>query len=95
MKRGFYHHSCAPDPSFFSSYFVNGGLLTLSRYPIQYEEFRAFKYGVLSDNLSQKGILYTKISFKDCYIHLFNTHLQASYKGNEEEIKATVVTRIE
>jgi len=94
MKRGFFHHSSSPDPSFFSSYIVNGGLLTLSRYPIMYEEFRTFKYGVLSDNLSMKGVLYTKIDISDCWVHLFNTHLQASYVGSSEEIKATVVTRI-
>jgi hypothetical protein len=61
MKQGFFHHAESPNPSFFSSYLVDGGLLTLSRHPIIYEEYRSFKYGVLSDNLSQKGILYTKI----------------------------------
>ena len=95
MKKGFYYHAESPNPSFFSSYLVDGGLLTLSRYPIVQEEFCSFKYGVLSDNLSQKGILYTKIQINDTFLHLFNTHLQASYVGEESKVKATVVTRVD
>jgi hypothetical protein len=52
MKQEFYSHESSPDPSFFSSYLVDGGLLTLSRFPIIKKEFHAFSYGVLSDNLS-------------------------------------------
>jgi sphingomyelin phosphodiesterase len=95
LKKGFYYHAEAPNPSFFSSYLVDGGLLTLSKFPIIYEEYRAFGYGVLSDTLSQKGILYTKIQINDAYLHLFNTHLQASYVGEESKVRATVVTRID
>lgn len=39
-----------------------------------------YNYGVLSDNIALKGILYTKIYMGEVndtpiYLHLFNTHL--------------------
>ncbi|EAR86064.2 endonuclease/exonuclease/phosphatase family protein (macronuclear) [Tetrahymena thermophila SB210] len=95
MKQGFFYHATSPSPSFFSSYLVDGGLVTISRFPIIEKSYRPFKYGVLSDNLSQKGVLYTKIQANDSYIHLFNTHLQASYVGAENNVKATVITRVD
>lgn len=52
MKKGLFYHASSPSPSFFSSYLVDGGLLTLSRYPIEYTEFMPFKFGILSDSLS-------------------------------------------
>ncbi|EGR34302.1 hypothetical protein IMG5_017300 [Ichthyophthirius multifiliis] len=86
-QQGFLYYSCSQSPSFFSSYLVEGGLLTISRYPIIQTEYKPFKYGVLSDNLSQKGVLYNKIQIGNTYMHLFNTHLQASYiDGPEKEI---------
>ncbi|KAL4438416.1 hypothetical protein ABPG74_009455 [Tetrahymena malaccensis] len=95
MKQGYFYHATSPSPSFFSSYLVDGGLVTISRHPIIEKTYRPFKYGVLSDNLSQKGVLYTKIQANDSYIHLFNTHLQASYVGAENNVKATVITRVD
>ena len=95
MKKGFYYHHHAPPPSFFSSCLVDGGHITLSRHPIVKTDFVPFKYGVITDNMAWKGFLYTKIVYKECYIHLFNTHLQASYVGKESEVKCSVVTRIE
>ena len=38
-----------------------------------------YRFGVLADALAQKGLLYAKIQIKDTYLHLFSTHLQASY----------------
>ncbi|KAL4486458.1 hypothetical protein ABPG72_018412 [Tetrahymena utriculariae] len=95
MKQGYFYHATSPSPSFFSSYLVDGGLVTISRFPIIEKSYRPFKYGVLSDNLSQKGVLYTKIQANDSFIHLFNTHLQASYVGAENNVKATVITRVD
>ena len=34
---------------------------------------------MLSDSSSDKGYMYAKIQVSDTYIHLFNTHLQATY----------------
>ena len=35
--------------------------------------------GLLDDSISQIGVLYTRIIIQNDVIHLFNTHLQASY----------------
>ncbi|CAD8125965.1 unnamed protein product [Paramecium sonneborni] len=95
FKLGFTYQSVSPSPSFFSSQMVDGGLITLSRYPILYHDFKEFPYGILSDNLSNKGVLYTKILVNGQILHIFNTHLQASYVGKESNVRATVSTRID
>jgi sphingomyelin phosphodiesterase len=71
-----------PKPSLFSGYATDSGLLILSRFPIVEQEFCPFPYGVVSDALSYKGVLYAKIIIGgDRVLHLFNTHTQASYFG--------------
>jgi len=60
----------------FSNFTTDGGLLTISRYPIVYNEFYAYQYpAVLSDDLSYKGTLYTKIDLTSVkggrHLHLF------------------------
>ena len=60
--------------------YINGGLLTLSRYEISDEKFQEFPKNCSIDTVAKKGVLYTKICHeKDLIIHLFNTHLQACY----------------
>jgi hypothetical protein len=56
----------------------------LSRFPILASEFKPYPYGIFSDALSQKGVLYTKIQVKDEILHLFSTHTQASYFGENQ-----------
>ena len=81
-KSGMFFYCDSPSPSFFSKFLVDGGLLILSRFPIVESEFRPFMYSVLSDSLANKGILYAKIRIGDCFLNIFNTHLQASYFGS-------------
>lgn len=83
-KSGLFFYCNAPSPSFFSKFMVDGGLLILSRFPIVDTLFRPFKYSVLSDSLSNKGILYAKIDVQGASLLVFNTHLQASYFGSSE-----------
>jgi endonuclease/exonuclease/phosphatase family metal-dependent hydrolase len=79
-KAGLIYHAVSDPPSLFSGYATDGGLLTLSRFPIMESAFEPFDYGVVSDALSYKGVLYVKILVKNNLIlHLFNTHTQASY----------------
>jgi hypothetical protein len=80
-------------PSLFSECAIDGGLLTISRYPIAYQEFHGFTYpAVLSDALSYKGALYTKIELPSQnqndkrHLHLFQTHTQASYYDSTLEM---------
>lgn len=57
----------------------------MSKYPILAQEFQPFSFGILSDALAMKGVLYTKIQIGDNKIfHLFNSHLQASYMDSED-----------
>jgi len=81
MKAGFHYHAQSDEPSLFSSYVTDGGLLILSRFPILEVEFRPFDYGVLADAISYKGVLYAKIEVDGRLLHLFTTHTQATYFG--------------
>ena len=78
-KQGFFFYVETESPSFMSKYMVDGGLIILSRFPIVSKLFVPYQYGVIADSLSQKGLLYAKIQIKDSFLHLFSTHLQASY----------------
>lgn len=61
QKAGFLYYATSDPPSFFSGYATDGGLVILSRFPIIECEFSPYPYGVLSDSLSYKGVLYAKI----------------------------------
>ena len=58
----------------FSGNMTDGGLLILSRFPILESEFVPYEYGVFSDSIANKGVLYAKIMIKEETMHLFNTH---------------------
>jgi len=90
-KAGFLYYADSTSPSFFTSFLVDGGLLVLSRFPIVASEFKPYPYGIFSDSLSQKGALYTKIQIKDEFLHLYSTHMQASYFGSNQ--KYPILTR--
>lgn len=66
-------------PSFLPGPVVDSGLLVLSRFPILVSHFESYKIGILSDSASDKGYIYCKIKIGDSILHLFVTHLQASY----------------
>ena len=79
QKQGYLYHAASPDPPFCSFKVAEGGLLTLSKYPIVYTEFEAYRKGAMCDQYSYKGVLYTKIKVGECHLHVFNTHLQSTY----------------
>lgn len=82
---GFFFFVDTGSPSFSSKYLTDGGLLILSRFPIEDISYFPFPYGVISDSIAEKGIIYAKIKIQNSYLHLFTTHLQASYFGSSEE----------
>eukprot|EP01133_Synstelium_polycarpum_P012305 gene12305-14432_t len=90
-EQGFTHTARAPMPQYFkSTYLIDGGIVVLSKHPIIRTEFVLFDKSVDSDMLASKGVLYTMIQVADGQIlHLFSTHLQASYarpkSGNSYE----------
>ena len=81
---GFFFFVDTSSPDFLSKYMVDGGLIILSRFPIVSHCYAQFRYGVVADSLAEKGIIYAKISIKNCNLHLFTTHLQASYFDSGE-----------
>lgn len=56
-----------------------GGLMIMSKYPIVETQEIMFDKGSHSDAFVTKGVLYAKIKVDTSYVHVFNTHLQASY----------------
>lgn len=56
-----------------------GGLMIMSKYPIEATRELIFDKGVASDGFVRKGILYAKVRIGSSYVHVFNTHMQASY----------------
>ncbi len=84
-KAGFFFFCDSPIPSFYSKFTIDGGLLILSRFPISFNEFVPFDYGVLSDALSYKGLLSAKIKILDTELLIVNIHTQASYFDISQE----------
>lgn len=94
-KRGFFYFVDTSTPNFISRFLSDSGQVILSRFPIQIHSFHEFYYGVVSDSYSRKGILYSKVLFKDMSLHLFTVHLQSSYFNiSESQFKATLDTRM-
>ena len=83
-KQGFFYFTNVDFPGMLGKSIADGGLLILSRFPITNYCFVPFRYGVLSDALAEKGLLYAKIKIQSTYLHLFTAHLQASYIDSSE-----------
>jgi len=57
-----------------------GGLMIISKFPIVNTKEALFDQGTGADMFVTKGVLYGKIEVgPNSYVHVFNTHLQASY----------------
>ena len=91
QKQGFVYFKECPNPPMFSTYPLDGGLITLSRYPIVDSEFGHYPYSILADSAAYKGVLYTKINVNDNFLHVFTTHTQATH-GNKFDPE-TFITR--
>jgi len=53
--------------------------MIISKYPIEATRELVFDKGVASDGFVTKGVLYAKVKIGSSYVHVFNTHMQASY----------------
>ncbi|TPX57535.1 hypothetical protein PhCBS80983_g03769 [Powellomyces hirtus] len=90
-KAGFEHHYACPKGSLFRAQ-IDGGLLILSRLEIVQTGSVVFGRGVHSDWLAAKGVIYAKIALTPTsHLHLFTTHLQASYGGGPHPFTAPSV----
>jgi endonuclease/exonuclease/phosphatase family metal-dependent hydrolase len=88
-KRGFSHAAVAGAPPYlfwdrhwaFKIPFLDAGLVILSRYPILRTDSHYYRLGNQIDGWSPKQVLHAlvKLPGADNLIHVFNTHMQASY----------------
>ena len=70
--------------------------MTLHIFPIIKSEFLPFGISVMSDSLSEKGMLYARIQIKDTILHIITTHFQASYFGSSDSNwKLSIRARLE
>ena len=91
---GFSYHAKSEKSGIFTQSVTDSGLMTISRFPIVESKFVSYPFGVFSDSISRKGVLYTHIKIKDRNLLLFNTHMQASYiSTNLDEVKASISLR--
>jgi len=67
--------------------------MIMSKYPIVHSEEIVFDRGSHSDSYVTKGVLYAKVQVGSSYVHVFNTHLQASY-GYEFDFTSNPYTPI-
>lgn len=85
--KGFIYAASPPNASFFSEKFVDSGLLILSKYPIIRTDSVKYSASRHVDRFADKSAIYVKIKAGDKYLHVFATHLQASYKnGNDDYV---------
>ena len=83
---GYKYFSIPPGQPFFSLYFINSGLLTISRHKILKTEFFPFDHGSGVDRAAYKGIMYSRIEIEPGKVfNLFNVHLQAHYHSEDQD----------
>ena len=82
-------------PNTFSSKLVDSGLLILSKYPIQTYTFIPYQQSAYIDALSNKGFIHAIIQTKHTHIHIYNTHLQASYTSNDNDVLKIKLNQLE
>ena len=84
-KYGMPYHAFSPQPKYFSTYCSDGGLLTISKFPVTSSDFLKYNFPpVGDDSIAMKGALYTEIDLSEIggeRLHLFHSHFQASYYG--------------
>ncbi|KAJ3019464.1 hypothetical protein HKX48_002052 [Thoreauomyces humboldtii] len=90
-QMGFVSSVASPEGGWFKAR-VDGGLLILSRKEVVAEAKIVFPRGVHSDWLAAKGVIYAKIQLSpSSTLHLFTTHLQASYGPQPPESPSLTV----
>lgn len=82
-EKGFLYHAKSVNPRFFSGKFIDAGLVILSKYPILESDGLIYVAGNQIDGWAAKQVIYGKIQVSPTFfIHVFTTHMQASYYDN-------------
>jgi len=83
--KGFKYHCESVNASWYSAKFIDAGLLILSKYPILESDGYIYRSGNQIDSWAAKQVIYAKIQITGTFfLHVFNTHLQASYFDSHE-----------
>lgn len=72
----------------------NSGLLTISRYPIVYNDFLKFPELHVSCKMTNKGLHYLCLKYNEEYLHLINTHLQSSFNRCNFQYQETCLKQL-
>jgi len=84
-KAGYVFHARGVGIPLFSKKFIDAGLLILSKYPIVERDAHLYRHGNQIDSWAAKQMIYAKIKVSQWqYVHLFTTHMQASYFDSED-----------
>jgi endonuclease/exonuclease/phosphatase family metal-dependent hydrolase len=83
-KMGFKYSVVPSNPSLSSKKLIDSGLVILSRYNILEHKFIPYKDSIYVDKYAEKGFQHCKISINGYIIDLINTHIQASYKIDDD-----------
>lgn len=79
----FLYYARSPNPRLMSSHLIDCGLVIMSKYRIVESDFRPFRFSMLPDSLSYKGVLYAKILINKKFVHVFTSHLQSKHPTND------------
>lgn len=86
-EKGFPYYVKSVNPSWSSGKFIDAGLVIISKYPILATDGLIYCNGNQIDSWAAKQVLYAKIQIAPTFfIHVFTTHMQASYYDNAESI---------
>ena len=89
---GFFWHHHSNKNSYFSPT-IDGGLLVLSKLPIVKTDFLNFSSAAFADWYATKGVLYCLVQCgptQGHFIHVFCTHLQATYSDETKQVSEKV-----
>lgn len=85
--KGFHYYAKSVDPHWLSGKFIDAGLVILSKYPILATDGMIYVNGNQIDSWAAKQVIYAKIQVSPTFfVHVFTTHMQASYYDNEASI---------
>lgn len=86
-ERGFAYYAKSVDPHWLSGKFIDAGLVILSKYPILATDGMIYGAGNQIDSWAAKQVIYAKIQISPTFfVHVFTTHMQASYYDNHDSI---------
>eukprot|EP01111_Echinosteliopsis_oligospora_P005361 TRINITY_DN18646_c0_g1_i1.p1 TRINITY_DN18646_c0_g1~~TRINITY_DN18646_c0_g1_i1.p1 ORF type:complete len:414 (-),score=59.72 TRINITY_DN18646_c0_g1_i1:107-1348(-) len=86
-EKGFIYQTKSMNPHLTSGKFIDAGLAIISKLPIVETDAAIYQAGNQIDSWAAKQVIYAKIQVSASnYVHVFTTHMQASYFDNHDSI---------